>query len=50
MKLDKHGVVLYKSPGSSKWNKISYPSYLYMCNEIMLSLCALHMLELMMIF
>ena len=50
MKLDKHGVILYRSPGSSKWNKIPYPRYLYMCNEIMLSLCGLHMIELMINF
>lgn len=50
MKIDKHGIVLYRSPGSSTWNKISYPQYLFMCNEIILSLSALHMLELILNF
>ena len=50
MKINKQGIVLYRSPGSSNWKKIPYIKYLYMCNEIMLSICALQMLELLILF
>ena len=47
MKMIKNGIILYRSPGATNWKKIPYIKYLYMCNEIMLSICALHMIELL---
>lgn len=50
MKINKKGIIQYRSQGSSTWKKIPYIKYLYMCNEIMLNICALQMLELLIIF
>ena len=47
IKIDTRGVVSYRSPGSANWKQMPYIKYLYMCNEIMLSICALHMIELL---
>jgi hypothetical protein len=47
MKINKKGIVMYRSPGSSNWKHIPYIKYLYMCNEIMLNICALQMIELL---
>jgi hypothetical protein len=47
MKIDKNKIISYRSPGSANWKKLPYIKYLYMCNEIMLSICALHMVELL---
>jgi len=50
MKIDKKGIVYYRSPGSANWKTIPYIKYLYLCNEIMLTLCTLHLIELVLAF
>lgn len=50
MKLDKHGDLLYRGTGSTNWKSMPYIKYLYMCNEIMLSICSLQMIELLILF
>lgn len=50
MKINNKGIVAYRSPGSSNWKKIPYIKYLFMCNEIMLNICALQMIELLIVF
>jgi hypothetical protein len=50
MKIDKMGIVSYRSPGSTNWKTIPYIKYIYLCNEIMLTLCSLHLIELVLAF
>ena len=47
MKINKNDTVMYRSPGKSNWKHMPYIKYLYMCNEIMLNICALQMIELL---
>ncbi len=50
MKINKNGVVQYRSPGATNWKNMPYIKYLYMCNEIMLNICGLQMVELLIYF
>jgi len=50
MKINNKGIIKYRSPGSTNWKSMPYIKYLHMCNEIMLNICALQMLELLILF
>jgi len=50
MIINNKGLIRYRSPGSSNWKSMPYIKYLYMCNEIMLNICTLQMLELLILF